>query len=104
MIVRKFVAKASEENAKGYYAFFENKLVPHLRSVPGHQGALVFSRITKRGDVRITVLTFWDDMHAIERFAGDLLTAAVEPEARKLLASFDDEVTHWALEVDALSP
>ena len=103
MIVRRFTAKATEENAKKYYAFFENKLVPHLRSVPGHRGALVFSRITRRGNVRITVLTFWDSMAAIAKFAGDSLKAAVEPEARELLDSFNDEVTHWALEVDALT-
>jgi heme-degrading monooxygenase HmoA len=101
VIVRRFRARASAENAKAYYAFFHDTLTPELRKIEGHRGALIFSRPTKHGDVRITVLTFWESMDAITRFAGEKPTRSVlEPEARALLSDFDDEVTHHTVEVD----
>jgi len=40
-------------------------------------------------------MTKWDSMAAIEAFAGpDPEKALVEPEARAVLASFDEVVTH----------
>jgi len=103
MIVRRFTARASAENAKAYYTFFHGTLAPQLRNIPGHRGALVLSRETRRGDVRITVLTFWESMDAITRFAGDKpARAVVEPEARALLDEFDGDVTHHAVEVNTL--
>ena len=101
MIVRRFNARASDANAREYYAFFRDKLTPELRNIPGHRGALVFGRATRKGGVKITVLTFWESMDAIAEFAGKNLTrAVVEPEARALLSDFDDEVTHHTVEVD----
>jgi hypothetical protein len=42
------------------------------------------------------VITFWESMGAIRRFAGeDPERAVVEPEARAVLAEFDDVVLHY---------
>jgi hypothetical protein len=42
------------------------------------------------------VLTLWDSMEAIRRFAGpEPNKAVIEPEARAALASFDEYVTHF---------
>ncbi len=102
MIVRRFRAKATIANAKAYAVFFRDVLTPQLREIPGHCGALVLSE-ERRKNTRITVLTFWDSMDAIARFAGENVTQAiVEPEARSLLSSFDHEVTHHTVEVDTL--
>ena len=102
MIVRRFRAKATIANAKAYAVFFRDVLTPQLREIPGHRGALVLSEV-RRKNTRITVLTFWDSIDAIMRFAGDDPTqAVVEPEARALLSSFDPEVTHHTVEVDTL--
>lgn len=101
MIVRRFTARATAEKAKAYCSFFRDTLTPELRKIEGHRGALVLSRPTRRGDVKITVLTFWESMDAIAKFAGEKPTrAVVEPEARALLSDFDDEVTHHTVEVD----
>jgi len=100
MIVRRFRAKATLGNAKAYAVFFRDVLTPQLRQIPGHRGALVLSE-ERRKNTRIIVLTFWDSMEAIEKFAGaNVNRAVVEPEARALLSSFDDEVTHHTVEVD----
>ena len=103
MLVRRFKARATAANAPRYYAFFRDTLTPQLKRIPGHRGALVLSRA---GDaiVEITVLTFWESVESIRSFAGDAPdTAVVEPEARAILASFDDEVAHLTVELDLRS-
>ena len=102
MIVRRFTARASATNAQAYFSFFKDTLTPKLKMIPGNRGALVLSRKTD-ADMEITVLTFWDSMEAIGLFAGTSPTkAVVEPEARALFSSFDDEITLHVVEVDTL--
>ena len=48
------------------------------------------------GGVEILVMTFWDSMDSVRRFAGaDCDSAVVEPEARAALAQYDDFVRHY---------
>ena len=54
--------------------------------------------------IEIEVLTFWDSMAAIHRFAGDdAERAVVEPEARAVLRRFDRHVRHFEVMLDAAS-
>jgi heme-degrading monooxygenase HmoA len=100
VIVRRFRARATAENAKAYAVFFRDTLTPKLKEIPGHRGALIFSDARNKS-TRLTVLTFWDSMDAIKRFAGDNPTVAViEPEVKHLFNSYDDTVEHYELEVD----
>ena len=98
MIARRWTARATADGATAYVAFFERILVPQLAGLEGHRGALVSTRASGAGEasvVEITVLTFWESMEAIGRFAGAAPErAVVEPEARAVLLSFDDRVTH----------
>ena len=57
----------------------------------------------REGDAtKVTVLTLWDSMAAIERFAGaDVTAAVVEPEAQAFLTRFDSRVEHFEVLVDA---
>jgi heme-degrading monooxygenase HmoA len=102
MIARRFGAVTTPTNAPHYYAYFRDKLAPELSKIPGHRGALVLSRELTES-IAITVVTFWESMEAIRAFAGDSPNrAVVEPEGRAWLSSFDDEVTHNAVEVDTI--
>jgi heme-degrading monooxygenase HmoA len=102
MLVRRFSARATAEKAAKYYAFFRDTLTPALRQIPGHHGALVLSRAGE--PVEITVLTFWDSLESIAAFAGDVPNkAVVEPEARAILASFNDEIEQFTVELDLRS-
>ncbi|MGB6985452.1 MAG: hypothetical protein WBD74_05665 [Candidatus Aquilonibacter sp.] len=103
MLVRYFTATVSRANAPKYYTFFRNTLTPELERIPGHRGALVLSNELDRDPVELTVLTFWESQQAIRLFAGDTANrAVVEPEARELLASFNEIVTEHVVEVDTL--
>jgi len=84
MVARYWSARATADKAPAYVAFFRDQLVPQLRGIEGHLGALVFDRALPDG-VEITVLTFWASPEAIARFAGATPDrAVVEPEARAL--------------------
>ena len=85
MISRSFKARATGDGARAYAAFFTTTLVPKLARIEGHLGALLLTR-PDGGRMDITVLTFWESMDAVARFAGDSPDrAVVEPEARVLL-------------------
>ena len=94
MSARSFKARATAGGATAYAKFFHDTLVPQLREIAGHRGALVLTR--DAGDaVEIDVVTFWDSMDAVRRFAGDTPErAVVEPEARAILSWFDERVLH----------
>lgn len=49
------------------------------------------------------MLTVWDSLKAIERFAGpNLDNAVVEPAAQAVLAGYDTTVTHHTVVVDTV--
>ena len=103
MIARRWTARASVEGGRAYIEFFSEVLTPALAHIDGHAGALVFDRQLKDG-VEITVLTFWESMEAVARFAGDAPERAiVEPEARAVLRDFDATVDHLTLRIDSRS-
>lgn len=96
-VARSWSARATAAGAEAYLAHFQKAVLPALREIDGHRGALVLRR--PEGDlVRITVLTLWESMAAVERFAGaDAEAAVVEPAARAVLADFDPRVEHFEL-------
>ena len=96
-VARSWSARANPAGADAYLAHFRAAVLPALRETGGHHGALVLRRA--EGDrVRITVLTLWESMVAVERFAGaDVETAVVEPAARSVLTDFDARVEHFEL-------
>jgi heme-degrading monooxygenase HmoA len=103
MIARRWTARASVEGGRAYVEFFREVLAPALAHIDGHSGALVFDRQLEDG-VEIMVLTFWESMEAMARFAGDVPERAiVEPEARAVLRDFDATVDHLTLRIDSRS-
>jgi hypothetical protein len=46
--------------------------------------------------IELVVLTLWESMGAIRKFAGvKPEKAVIEPEAKAILTSFDESVTHF---------
>jgi heme-degrading monooxygenase HmoA len=96
-IVRSWSARATTAGADAYLTHFQDAVLPALRRVPGHGGALVMRR-PRDHEVEITVLTLWASMAAIHEFAGpDATVAVVEPAARAVLHTFDERAEHFEL-------
>ncbi|MGQ0650816.1 MAG: antibiotic biosynthesis monooxygenase [Betaproteobacteria bacterium] len=90
MIARLWRGRASGA-AEGYLRHFREQVRPVLERLAGHRGSQVLVR-----DGEILVLTFWDSMDAVRAFAGEEPErAVVEPEARAVLAEYDDFVRHY---------
>jgi heme-degrading monooxygenase HmoA len=101
VILRAFRATATEDGADAYQRFFVDSVLPVLQGIDGFQGAYV-TRRDREDHVQIQVLTLWESLDAISRFAGDNLHAAVvEPGARAVLTDFDPVVTHHTVVVSS---
>ena len=103
MILRSWSARATMDGAERYVRYFQESLLGTLRRFEGHRGAMVLTR--DAGDeVEVTVVTLWDSLEAIRRFAGPEPTVAVvEEEARAMLLRFDGHVTHAVVRLEARS-
>ena len=78
-----------------YVQHVTRKVFPALQAIDGYRGAYLLRRALD-GDIEFVVLTVWDSMAAVAEFAGaEPDQAVVEPEARAVLASFDELVTHF---------
>ncbi len=100
-IVRSWSARATPEGADAYLTHFQGMVLPALRRLSGHRGALVLRR-ARDGEVEIVVLTLWTSPVAVREFAGpDVTVAVVEPEARAVLAMFDARAVHFDLALHA---
>ena len=100
MIARTWNGTTRPEHADAYVAHLRTRTFPQLAALPGHRGAYVLRR-TARDAVAFTVVTLWESIDAIARFAGADPEAAVVPaEAQALLATYDDRAVHWEVALD----
>jgi heme-degrading monooxygenase HmoA len=93
-IMRIWRGRERTDRAGAYRRHLETAVFPRLRALPGFLGASLLQRM-ETGEAEVLVMTKWESMAAVEAFAGpDPERAVVEPEARAVLASFEEVVTH----------
>ncbi len=96
-ILRMWRARSTVEKLGDYLRHATGKVFPKLRAIEGYRGGYLLRR-TIDGTVELVVLTLWESMEAVRRFAGvKPENAVVEPEARRGLTDFDDWVTHFEI-------
>ena len=100
MIARIWHGWTTPENAGAYEEFLHTKMFPSIHRVPGYLGADLLRR--DEGDrVAFITITRFESLDAIREFAGEEYErAVVEPEARALLARFDERSTHYEVVLD----
>jgi heme-degrading monooxygenase HmoA len=95
MILRMWRAQSTAEKADTYIQHATKTVFPSLGAIAGYRGAYLLRRC-QNDSVEFIVLTLWESMEAVERFAGPQPNrAVVEPAAQAALISFDDFVTHF---------
>jgi heme-degrading monooxygenase HmoA len=95
MILRMWKARSTASRTADYVRHATTKVFPKIRAIEGHRGEYLLRREVEDG-VELVVLTLWDSIEAIRKFAGpEPNKAVVEPEARAVLTSFDEYVTHF---------
>src|SRR5262245_48518184 len=95
MVLRMWKARSTTTQAAAYIEHATKNVFPKIRTIEGHRGEYLLCRQVE-GDVELVVLTLWDSMDAVRRFAGaEPDKAVVEPEAQAALTSFDRYVNHF---------
>jgi heme-degrading monooxygenase HmoA len=96
-ILRLWRARSTVDKSDEYVQHATKKVFPKLRAIEGHRGTYLLRRVVD-GAIELVVLTLWESMEAVRKFAGkEPEKAVVEPEARAVLTSFDDSVTHFEI-------
>lgn len=99
MIQRIWHGWTDPENADRYERLLLEEILPGVvdREIEGFRGAQLLRRAADDEVEFVTILSF-DSLDAVRAFAGDdYETAYVPPEARQVLARFDERVRHYEL-------
>jgi heme-degrading monooxygenase HmoA len=78
-----------------YLEHLQHSVFPELEAIDGFRGANVL-RKEQNGEVEFIVMTLWDSMEAIHKFAGaDAEVAVVAPNAQAVLSHYESSVSHY---------
>lgn len=95
MIARMWRGSALPEKADDYVKHLEVSVLPELREIDGFQGIQLMRKDSSE-TVEFIVLTFWESMNAIRKFAGeDADVAVVAPAAPPFFREYDQKVKHF---------
>jgi heme-degrading monooxygenase HmoA len=99
MIVRLWTAKVAPAHVRLYADHLKSQVLPTLRQVEGYRGAELLERETAEG-VEILVITRWQSLDAVRKFAGsDFEKAVFSDEIVCLFLQYDQRVRHYKLVV-----
>ncbi len=99
MIARLWTARLAPADTPIYANHLKSQVLATLRSVEGDLGAKLLERETTAG-VEVVVMTFWQSLDSIEKFAGpDLEKAVVSDEIVSLFLQYDACVRHYEVVV-----
>jgi heme-degrading monooxygenase HmoA len=95
VIARQWRALAQPHKAESYVTHLRTETFPALRALPGFVDAAILRRRFGAG-VEFLVITRWDSLEAIARFAGADPEAAVVPAAAAdMMIEYDRQVRHY---------
>lgn len=95
MIIRLWRGKTSLEKADAYEALMKKLAAPDYSSVAGLQ-AYYFSRHDHSDYAEFLLITHWDSIEAVKRFAGDdYVKAKYYEEDKEFLLDFPEKVEHF---------
>jgi len=95
MIARFWTAKVAQAHAHIYADHLKSQVLTTLRKVDGYIGTKLLERDTSDG-VEIVVITLWQSLDSIRKFAGsDLEKAVVSEDVVSLFLQYDRRVRHY---------
>jgi heme-degrading monooxygenase HmoA len=99
MIARFWTAKIAQAHAHVYADHLKSHVLNNLRKVDGYIGAKLLERETS-GGVEIVVITLWQSLDSITKFAGaDVEKAVVSDDIVSLFLQYDQRVRHYKVVV-----
>jgi antibiotic biosynthesis monooxygenase (ABM) superfamily enzyme len=105
MINRIWHGWTTPANADAYEELLKEEIFVGIkdREIPGYRGIQLLRR-DARDEVEFVTIMRFDTLDAVRNFAGDDFEAAVvPPEARSLLARFDERSKHYEIRHESQS-
>ena len=97
MIARVWQGATAAEKASQYYDYLEKTGLKEYRATEGNRGVWVLHRI-EAGQAEFVLISLWDSLEAIRRFAGeDIHQAVFYPEDKDYLIELTPEVRHYEI-------
>ncbi|MBV9727243.1 MAG: antibiotic biosynthesis monooxygenase [Gammaproteobacteria bacterium] len=95
MVARLWRALARADQAQEYIRHLRTETFPAVRKIPGFIDASILSRPLGPG-IEFLIVTRWDSMEAIARFAGaDPEVAVVPAKAAAMMIEYDARARHF---------
>ncbi|WP_022670198.1 hypothetical protein [Hippea alviniae] len=95
MIARVWHGKTRVEDYERYSEFLKTKAIPDYTNTEGFI-KLIFLRRKEKQEAHFTLITFWESLDAIKKFAGeDYEKAKYYPEDKDFLLEFEEKVIHY---------
>lgn len=95
MISRQWAGVFKAEHTEEYMKHLQKELFPKLSSISGFKGASILREDSGEA-VEFLIITNWETMEAIKKFAGDTPDLAVVPEeVQRMTLRYDKKVRHY---------
>jgi hypothetical protein len=97
MIARVWRGWTTSQNADSYERIVSTQVLPEIaaRDLPGYHGAYLLRRELAE-EVEFSTIMLFDSIDSVRRFTGaDYEVAHVPPDARAVLARFDERSAHY---------
>lgn len=95
MIARTWRGMTPEAKADEYLDYLKQTGVKDYQATEGNRGVMVLRRLHE-GKAKFLLISLWDSVEDIRRFAGDEIDKAVYyPEDRDFLLAFEPHVEHY---------
>jgi len=95
MIARIWRGVTPELKADRYFDYLMTTGVMDLRATDGNRGVMVFRRVSD-GQAEFLLISLWESLDGIRRFAGDEVdTAVYYPEYKDYLLALEPKVMHY---------
>ena len=102
MIARQWIGETRESDAEVYGKYLEETGVNEIRTTKGNRGVWLLRRL-QDGKAQFIVLSLWDSVEAIKKFAGpDYEQARYYSEDNKFLLGLDPLVRHYEVLVGSI--
>ena len=96
-VARIWKGRTLESKADEYEAYLNQSGISKIRATPGNLGAYVLRR-TSDGKTEFVVISLWESLDAIRRFAGpDYQKAVILPKDRQYLLEVEPNVVHYEI-------
>lgn len=103
MIARHWRGWTQVKDGDAYELLLKEKVLPGLGNIEGYRGGYVLRRDGPH-ETEFVVISMFDSVEAVTRFAGpNYATPVFEPEAKILLSKIETVANHYDVRVDTVN-